>query len=273
MTANLPAPQDDNELESSRMPLLDHLKELRDRLIRSAIGVAFGMVVSLYFVQDLIALLRKPFDEGCITAAEQQRAAGYLADNASLVCELGVVNSLFEGVYTWLWTAFLAGLLIAMPVVAFQIWGFIAPGLYKSERRLVYPLAAASSFLFAAGAGFCYFVLLPIAMPFFLTVIPDMQTNLSIRGYLGGIATMMIAFGVCFQLPVVIWFLAKLGLIDHKDMLSSFRYAIVGMFIVAALITPPDPITQTALAIPLVFLYGIGIVVAWWSTTKVRDDA
>ena len=267
--ADLPDPE--SELESSRMPLLEHLKELRDRLIRSAIGIAFGMAVSLYFVQDLIKLLRKPFDEGCITATEQQRVAGYLAENASLVCELGVVNSLFEGVYTWLWTAFLAGLILAMPVVAFQIWGFIAPGLYKSERRLVYPLAAASSFLFAGGAAFCYFVLLPIAMPFFLTVIPDMQTNLSIRGYLGGIATMMIAFGVCFQLPVVIWFLAKLGLIDHKDLLGSFRYAIVGMFVIAALITPPDPITQTALAIPLVMLYGVGIVVAWFSSTKVRE--
>jgi len=259
------------DLEDSRMPLLDHLRELRDRLIKSAIGLGLGMIVSLIFVQDLIRVLRQPFEKGCITAEAQLREGGYLAVGEPFMCKLGVVNSLFEGVYTWLWTAFLAGLLLAMPVLMWQIWGFIAPGLYKTERRLVYPLTAASSGLFAAGAAFCYAVLLPIAMPFFLTVIPDMATSLSIRGYLGGIATMMIAFGVCFQLPVVIWFLAKLGLVDHKDLTSGFRYAIVGIFIVAALITPPDPITQTALAVPLVFLYGVGIVVAYFSSTKVRD--
>ncbi|MCB9676859.1 MAG: twin-arginine translocase subunit TatC [Alphaproteobacteria bacterium] len=262
----------DDELEASRMPLLEHLKELRDRLVKAFIGMCVGMVISLIFVQDLIKLLRKPFDEGCITAEEQLRAGGYLAEGAEFTCKLGVVNSLFEGVYTWLWTALLAGLVIAMPIVAFQIWGFIAPGLYKSERRMVYPLSAASSVLFAMGAAFCYFVLLPIAMPFFLTVIPDMATSLSIRGYLGGVATMMIAFGVCFQLPVVVWFLAKLGLIDHKDMLGSFRYAVVAMFVIAALITPPDPITQTALAIPLCLLYIVGIGVAYVSSTKVRED-
>ncbi len=158
------------------------------------------------------------------------------------------MNSPFEGVYTWLWAAFLGGLLIAMPVVAWQLWAFIAPGLYKSERRLVYPLTFASSALFAGGAAFCFFVLLPIAMPFFMTVIPNMATSLSIRGYLGGVVTMMIA--ACFQLPVVIWFLAKLGLVDHKDLISGFRYAMVGIFIIAAFITPPDPLTQTALAIP-----------------------
>ncbi|MEZ4319691.1 MAG: twin-arginine translocase subunit TatC [Myxococcota bacterium] len=261
-----------DELEASRMPLLDHLKELRDRLIRACIGIGLAMVVSLIFVQDLIRWLRKPFDEGCATAEEQLRATGYLAANDVFTCKLGVVNSLFEGVYTWLWTALLAGLVLSMPIVAGQIWGFIAPGLYKSERRMVLPLTVASTVLFATGAAFCYFVLLPIAMPFFLTVIPDMATSLSIQGYLGGIATMMIAFGVCFQLPVVVWFLAKLGLIDHKDMTGSFRYAIVGIFIVAALITPPDPITQTALAIPLCALYVVGIGVAWFSSTKVRED-
>jgi len=151
------------------------------------------------------------------------------------------------------------------------VWAFIAPGLYKSERKVVYPLAFWSTALFAGGAAFCYFALLPVALPFFMTVIPDMATQLSIRGYLGGIIAMMVAFGVCFQLPVVVWFLAKLGLVDHKDLTGGFRYAVVGMFVLAALITPPDPITQTMLAVPMVFLYGIGIGVAWMSSTKVRD--
>lgn len=258
------------ELEDTRMPLIEHLRELRDRLVRAVMGLAVGMIVSLAFVQDLIVYLRRPFDQGCLTAESQLRANGYLLEGQRFVCELGIVNSPFEAVYTWLWTAFLAGLVLAMPVVAFQAWQFIAPGLLKSERRMVYPLTLGSSALFAMGVAFCYAVLLPIAMPFFFTIIPNLATNLSIRGYLSGIATMMIAFGASFQLPVIAYFLARLGLIDHRDMISAFRYSIVAIFIVAALITPPDPLTQTALAIPLVILYGVGVVVAYFSTTKER---
>lgn len=260
-----------DELDETRMPLLEHLRELRDRLLRAVIGLAGGMVVSLVFVQDLIVELRRPFDEGCLEAERQLRENGYLADGARYVCELGIVDSPFEAVYTWLWTAFLAGVMIAMPVIAFQTWQFIAPGLLRSERRMVYPLTLGSSVLFAAGAAFCFYALLPLAMPFFLTIIPNLATNLSIRGYLSGISTMMVAFGACFQLPVIAYFLARLGLIDHRDMVAGFRYAIVGIFIVAALITPPDPLTQTALAIPLIILYLFGVVVAFFSTTKVRD--
>ena len=126
--------------------------------------------------------------------------------------------------------------------------------------------------MFALGVGFCYAVLLPIAMPFFLTVIPNLSTTLSIAGYLSGVSTMMVAFGASFQLPVVAWFLARIGLIDHRDMMGGFRYGIVAIFVLAAVITPPDPITQVALAVPLCVLYLVGIVVAWWSTTKVRAE-
>lgn len=260
-----------NELDSSRMPLLEHLRELRARLFKAVLGLTVGMLISLVFVQDLIVELRRPFDEGCIVAEAQLRENGYLAEGARFVCELGIVNSPFEGVYTWLWTAFLSGVMIGMPVIAFQAWGFIAPGLMQSERRMVYPLTIGSTSLFALGAGFCFYVLLPIAMPFFFTIIPNLATNLSIRGYLGGIATMMLAFGACFQLPVIAYFLSRLGLIDHRDMMAGFRYAIVGIFVIAALITPPDPLTQTALAIPLIVLYGVGIVISYFTTTKDRS--
>lgn len=258
------------ELESTRMPLLEHLRELRDRLMKAVLGLAAGMGISLLFVQDLILELRRPFDNGCIEAERQLRESGYLQEGSRYVCELGIVGSPFEGVYTWLWTTFLAGVMIAMPVIAFQAWGFIAPGLVRSERRMVYPLTLGSTTLFAAGAAFCFYVLLPFAMPFFLTVIPNLATSLSIQGYLGGITTMMVAFGACFQLPVIVYFLARLGLVDHRDLISGFRYAVVGIFIVAALITPPDPLTQTALAVPLIILYGFGIGVAFVSSTKVR---
>lgn len=250
-----------DELESSRMPLLDHLRELRTRVIRASLGLFVGMGISLFAVDELVAILRQPFDEACVTA-----------ELAAAQCQLVIVSSLFEGVYTWMWAAFLGGLVIAMPVVAWQIWGFIAPGLYKSERRMVAPLTFSSTVLFATGALFCFYVILPVALPFFFTILPNMATQLSIRGYLGGIITMMLAFGASFQLPVGVWFLARIGLIDHTDMIRGFRYAVVGIFIVAALITPPDPLTQTFLAIPLIVLYIIGIAVAWATTTKVRAD-
>ncbi len=264
---------EEEELEASRMPLLDHLRELRDRMVRATVGLAAGMAVALFFVQDLIVELRRPFDEGCVEAERQLREAGYLQDGAPFVCELGIVDSPFEAVYTWLWTSFLAGVVLAMPVMAYQAWQFVAPGLLRSERRMVYPLTLGSSVLFVAGAAFCFYVLLPFAMPFFFTVIPNLATNLSIRGYLSGITTMMLAFGLCFQLPVVVYFFARLGLIDHRDLIVGFRYAVVGIFVVAALITPPDPLTQTALALPLLALYGVGIGVAFLVSTKEREGA
>ena len=249
-----------DELEPSRMPLLEHLVELRDRMVKAMIALAVGMAISLYFVQDLLVELRRPFDEACVSA-----------ELAASQCNLVIVNSLFEGVYTWLLATLLGGALLAMPVMTWQIWGFIAPGLYQSERRAVYPLAFWSSALFTMGAAFCYFAMLPFALPFFLTVIPNLATQLSVRGYLGGIISMILAFGMCFQLPVVVWFLGKLGLIDHKDMIEGFRYSVVAIFVLSALITPPDPFTQVMLAIPMVLLYVVGIAVAYFTSTKVRE--
>jgi sec-independent protein translocase protein TatC len=125
--------------------------------------------------------------------------------------------------------------------------------------------------LFIAGAAFAYYAIFPLAFPFFLDVL-DVEVSLSISGYLKAIVKMMIAFGVCFQLPVVSWFLARMGVIDHIDMTQGFRYAVPVIFLFAAILTPPDPLTQTALGIPLIFLYGVGIIVAYFASTKVREE-
>jgi sec-independent protein translocase protein TatC len=181
-----------------------------------------------------------------------------------------MVHSPFEGFSTWMRVAFMTGLLVSAPVVSFQAWAFVAPGLYKEERSAVAPLALSSSLLFAGGAAFCYYVMLPFAFPFFLQVLA-VDVNLSVDGYLTSVIWMMVAFGACFQLPVISWFLARLGLVDHRDMIDGGRYAIVAIFIVAAILTPPDPISQIMLAVPMCLLYGVGIGVAWLTTTKVRD--
>ena len=246
-----------DEVDLHRMPLLEHLKELRDRLMWSAGALVLGMMVSLAFVEEIYGWLTSPFLEAL--------------QDAGVKGGLSLVHSPFESIYTWLAVAFFGGVVLALPIIAFQGWQFVAPGLYKTERRVVIPLAFASSVLFLAGALFAYYAIFPLAFPFFLTVL-EVDVNLSISGYLKAIVKMMVAFGVCFQLPVVSFFLARMGLIDHVDMTKGFRYAVPIIFVCAALLTPPDPITQTALGIPLVLLYGVGIIVAYFTSTKVRED-
>ena len=246
-----------DEVEKNRMPLLDHLRELRTRIMWSVLAVGLGMLISLAFTEEIYAFLTSPF----VIALEESGVEGGLS----------IVTSPFEGVYTWLRVAFFGGLAISSPMLALQAWMFVAPGLYSSEKRLVIPLATVSTALFFAGAGFCYYVIFPFAFPFFLKVI-EAEASLSISGYLSAILKMMTAFGVCFQLPVATFFAARIGVLDHKDMIGGFRYAVVGIFVLAAIITPPDVLTQSLLAAPMIVLYILSIGVAWLFTTKVRDE-
>ncbi len=255
-TAELPDGGGD-EIDANRMPLLDHLRELRTRLVRVAIAVAVGMVVSLAFTDQILAFITAPVDKALL---------GSGVDGG-----LSIVNSPFEGIYTYLRAAFLGATVLSSPVVTYQAWQFIAPGLYKTERRVVVPLAFSSTVLFLGGAAFAYYAIFPLAFPFFFTVI-DADINLSVEGYLTAVIKMMMAFGACFQLPVATYFLARIGLIDHRDMISGFRYAVVGIFAISALITPPEVLTQVLLALPLIGLYGVGIVVARLTSTKQRDQ-
>ncbi len=241
------------------MPLVEHLKELRTRLIRALIAVGVGVGISLFFTDEIIAWIRAPLDDALrVTGVE-----GGLA----------LVNSPFEGVSVWMRVALLGGLGIGSPVVAYQGWSFVAPGLYQQERRVVVPLTLSSTLLFLGGGLFCYYVVLPKAFPFLLQVI-DVTSALSLEGYLSSIVQMMLAFGACFQLPVVTWFLARLGLVDGRDLIRFFRYAVVLIFVVAAVVTPDSSvITQLLLAGPLLILYGVSIGVAWMFSTKQREPA
>ena len=161
---------------------------------------------------------------------------------------------------------------LSSPIIFFQIWRFIAPGLYPNEQRFIAPLAFFSSLLFLGGVTFGYMVIFQYAFPFFLEITPEnVDAVLSINAYLALATKMLLAFGICFQLPVVVFALARAGLVDRKDMTGGFRYAIVGIFIVAAVITPPDPISQGLMAGPLIILYGVGIVIAWIFSTKERE--
>lgn len=274
-----------DEVEEHRMPLLEHLRELRNRLVIAGIALLVGMIVGALVVDPVYAFLSAPMrlllDQGQrypeadalylqLTAPMRSLLPASLTD-VQFPGTLAITSSPAEGMYTWLRVALITGALLASPVIAFQAWRFVAPGLYKTEQKVVLPLALASSFLFLLGVAFAYLVLLPVTFPFFLQVM-RVEAVLSIDGYLRSLIRMLVAFGICFQLPIGVWFAARLGFIDHKDMYRGFRYAVVGIFVVAAVLTPPDVITQTILSIPLLLLYVLSMGIAWMWTTKERTD-
>ena len=238
-----------------RMPILEHLRELRGRLIVCLVALVGSFAISFVFAQDLFDWLAAPMNE-----ALHSTGKGTLA-----------VTLAMEGFLVQMHISGFAALFVSSPIIFWQVWRFVAPGLYDTEKRWVLPLVVTSTSLFVGGAAFAYFVVFHFGFPVFLEMNgQDVQAVLSIQSYLDFAATILVAFGVSFQLPVVVWFLARLGLVDHLDMLRGFRYSIVGIFVIAGILTPPDVLSQVMMATPLVVLYGVGIIVARIVTTKVR---
>jgi sec-independent protein translocase protein TatC len=250
--------RDLEEVESFRMPLMEHLVELKNRLLVAMVALILGSLVGFVFALPIYDELKAPFEQA-------------LAGIADVEGSLSIVHSPFEGIYVYLKISLIAGVVLASPVISYQGWQFIAPGLYRTERKVVAPLSFASVFLFLMGSSFCFYVIFPYAFKFFIEVLA-VDVNLSADGYLSAVMRMMLAFGLSFQLPVATWFLAHVGIVDHRDLIAGFRYAVVAIFILAAFITPPDPLTQTMLAIPMVLLYAFSIVIAWAFSRKTRDD-
>jgi sec-independent protein translocase protein TatC len=238
------------------MPILEHLRELRSRLIVCVVTLLVAFAVTFAFANDIFAWLAAPMN-----AALKETGRGTLA-----------VTVVMEGFLVQMRVAGYASLFIGSPVLFYQAWKFIAPGLYDAERRWVLPLVTVSTTLFVGGAAFAYFVVFKFGFPVFLEMNGEnVQAVLSIDSYLGFAATILVAFGASFQLPIIVWFLSRLGLIDHIDMIRGFRYSIVAIVVVAGLLTPPDVISQMLMAIPLVVLYGASILVARVVSTKKRE--
>jgi len=272
-----------SEVEEHRMPLLEHLRELRNRVIKSAIALAIGCAICLAFSNTIIDALVAPIRQvlsgedaltqmdvlyATLTAPLSSIPGWEMLTSGEASGKLTIRASL-EGIYSYLRVGLLGGLFLGSPIIIYQIWRFIAPGLYKTERKAVIPLTIASTTLFFMGAAFAYLIILPIAFRFFVTVV-EAEALLSIDDAIRTVVRIILAFGLCYQLPVVVWFLSRLGLIDHRDLIKGFRYAIVAIFAIAAIITPPDVFTQVLLGIPLILLYLVGIVVSFFTSTKVR---
>jgi len=232
------------------MPLTAHLEELRWRLIKALLAVAAGFAIAYGFADRLFALLIRP-----LTLAAVDK-------NVRLIG-----TGITEAFFTKLKVALVAGVFLAAPAILYQAWRFVAPGLHENEKRYVIPFVLFGTFFFLAGGVFCYEVVFQVGYAFFLEQYETIGIEPAIRisEYLTFTARMLLAFGVTFEMPVAAFFLARIGVVDHRTLLQPWRYAVIIIFIVAAVLTPgPDVASQMLLAIPLLMLYLVSIGVAYF---------
>ncbi len=232
-------------MDEKKLPLTSHLKELRDRLIFSFIAIGLGFVLCYALKEILFDILAAPL-------LEMMPPGGSL-----------IFTSVAEAFFTYMKVALIAGLMLASPFVLYQIWAFVAPGLYRNEKRYVVPFVSLGSLFFAMGILFGYFVAIPFGFKFLLSYATDFIKPMpSMKEYLSFSIKFLLAFGLVFEFPVVLLLLAKIGVIDAKTLARQRKYAILLIFVFAAVMTPPDIISQVLMALPLMGLYELSILLA-----------
>jgi sec-independent protein translocase protein TatC len=248
MTARTQA--DEEAIEATKAPLLDHLIELRKRIVYSLIAFSVCFVLCFAFAKYIYAFLTEPLAHAL--AGQPNHHLIYTA--------------LYETFFTYVKLGMFAGLCLSFPIVASQLWMFIAPGLYRHERRAFLPFLVATPILFVIGAAFVYYVMLPFAIHFFVGYETPgghgalgIELQAKVSEYLDFVTTLIFAFGLCFQLPVLLALLGRVGIVSSAQLRSVQRYAILGIVALCAVITPPDPFSMMSLAVPLIALYEISI--------------
>ena len=242
--------------DETSMNFLDHLKELRQKLIYSIIFFIFSFIISFYFSQSIFEFLAKPL-------------TSILQDGNGLI-----YTALQEAFLTNVKVAFFTAAFISFPFLSFQIWSFISPGLLKKEKKISLPSLIAIPFLFLLGAAVVYYLISPIAWKFFLSFQTSQADSINItlqakmNEYLSLMMTFIFAFGLAFQLPVVLLLLVRVGVLTIQQLVSFRKYAIVLAFIFAAIITPPDPFSQISLALPVIILYEVSILISRFLSKK-----
>ncbi len=241
------------DIDDSQAPLLEHLIELRRRLFYCLLTIFVAFGVCYYFAEDVFSFLVQP-----LLAAGQKKV---------------IFTQLFEAFFVRVKVAFFAAMMISFPVLANQLWQFVAPGLYRSEKKALLPFLLATPILFTMGAALAYFVTIPVALHFLL----GFQGNFggiqqealpSVGNYLSFVMQFLFAFGIAFLLPILLMLLERAGIVTRKQLVSARRYAIVAAFGLAAVLTPPDIGSQFLLAIPLIFLYEVALIGIWFTERK-----
>ena len=241
--------------EENVMSFWEHLEELRGRMVRMILAFVVGGALAWYFKGELLSLLAKPYVESWNSGAHQGGATLNFKAPADAFMAFVKLSAMAGGIF-------------ALPIVLYQIWAFIAPGLYSREKRFAIPFVVSSCALFAGGGYFGWKFAFPKAFGFLLgfsgkldggiTIVPTVMVS----DYIDFVTHMLLAFGVAFELPVLAFFLSIAGLVDYKQLIKFFRYFVVVAFVISAVLTPPDPLSQLLLALPLCGLYGLSIIVA-----------
>jgi sec-independent protein translocase protein TatC len=257
---NAPSKEDEAALDATRAPLMEHLVELRKRLIWAMLSFGICFVLCFAVSTPILHFLTKPL----------QVTTNHL-----------IYTALTEVFFTQVKIAMFGGLCLGFPAIAWQIWLFVAPGLYRHEKQAFWPFLLGVPFMFVLGASFVYYLMLPLAIPFFTSFqtmgTPNamgIQLQAKVGDYLDFVMTLLFAFGLTFQLPVVLSLLAKVGIVTSRALRDMRRYAIVGLFGVAAIFTPPDAFSMLSLAVPLVALYEVSILLVMMIERKrAKEDA
>lgn len=245
------------DIDESRAPLLDHLLELRRRLLMSVAALAVAFAVCLYFARPIFAFLVQP-----LLRAGQGKL---------------IYTQIFEAFFVEIKVAFFAAMMLSFPIIANQIWQFVAPGLYRNEKRALLPFLFATPMLFLSGAALAYYVAIPVALHFLL----GFQGNLGgvqqealpgVGNYLSFVMQFLFGFGLSFLLPILLMLLERAGVVTRKQLVGARRYAIVGAFAIAAVLTPPDVGSQLLLAVPLVILYELALIGIWITERSRKKD-
>ncbi len=236
------------------MTFLEHLDDLRKRLFYSFLAIIFTIFPAWFFHKQIFEILAFPVNQ-------------FLPEGESLA-----FTKLTEPFMVYIKVSFLAAIFVCSPFLFFQFWKFVAPGLYQREKKYVIPFVFFTTIFFAAGGIFAYFIVFPFACRFFLSMGADFQPVIKMEEYFSLALRVIIGIALVFELPTLVFFLSRMGLITAKWMAKKFKYAVLVVFIIAAIITPtPDPVTQSIVAIPMLALYGLGILIAFLSDKKRKE--